>query len=642
MSHKKKNIQKQQLVQVSKVSPLRKKVYWLIIILSPVIFFGLVELGLRVFHYGGTIQLFVSLPDASSKFYGINLEIAKRYFTKLSDAPTPRKDLFLKEKPSNGYRIFVLGESSAAGFPYGNNITFTRILNRRLADAFPEKYIEVVNTALTAINTYTQLDFMDEILAQKPDAILIYTGHNEYYGALGVGSMESVGKYRWIVKMSLALQTMRLYQLLRNTLAGLGLHKLEDTSNESVSDPSSTLMERIVKKKIIPFGSDDFSTGVHQFRENLNEIIRRAQGAGVKVLVSELVSNVHDIEPFESIENGTHPSARKAYTDAREYEKQGKFTDAKKAYTEAKDLDALRFRAPEEFNTIIHSIAAEYQVPVVPMKSYFESRSPHGILGAELMHEHVHPNLDGYFLMADAFFETMHENNFIDAQWHESNIQPSSYYRARWGMTALDSVYASSMIVRLKSRWPFNKGQPPPLTIDSFRPVTKIDSLAAFILLGIQTLEQGHIELAQYYEKRKDFKKAFDEYRALIYTVPYLDLFYEPAVRVLVEMKSYAQALQVLQELLHYQQTPFTYQWIGQIYLVMHETSQGIIYLEKARQQDPLNAVLLYNLGLAYFTNAQRDKGDEILTQLKKTLADRSLISDLEKYRKTLVSNNHL
>ena len=641
MKHKKVNIQKQPLQPVPEVSTARKRVYWGIIVLVPFFLLGIVEVGLRIFHYGEVIPLFVSIPDESSKYYGINLNIAKRYFTKLSDIPTPRKDLFLKEKPNNGYRIFVLGESTAAGFPYGNNITFPRILNRRLSDAFPNKYIEVVNTALTAINTYTQLDWMDEILEQKPDAILIYTGHNEYYGALGVGSMESVGKYRWIVKASLALQKMRLFQLLRNTLAGLGLHLSGNISNESESDPSSTLMERIVKKKIIPFGGDDYSAGVYQFRENLAEIIRRAQGAGVKVLVSELVSNIHDIEPFESVEDGMHPSAKKVYADAREYEKQGKFDEARNAYSEAKDLDALRFRAPEEFNTIIHSIAEEYHIPVVPMKAYFESRSRHSMIGAELMHEHVHPNLDGYFIMADAFFESMRENKFINAQWDQSHIKSSDEYRAQWGKTTLDSVYASLMILRLKSRWPFNKAQPPALTLEYFNPVTKIDSLVASILLGLRTLEQGHIELAQYYEKRKDLKKAFDEYRALIYTVPFLDLFYEPAVRVLVEMKAYGQALQLLQELLHYQKTPYVYQWIGQIYLVMHETSKGIIFLEKARQQDPLNSVLLYNLGLAYFTNAQYDKGDEILVQLKKSSSNRSLISDLEKYRKTIISNNH-
>jgi len=80
---------------------------------------------------------------------------------------------------------------------------FSRILNQRLSDAFPEKQIEIVNTATAAINSYALLDFMDEILEKQPDAILIYAGHNEFYGALGVASTETLGKFRPLIKLYL-------------------------------------------------------------------------------------------------------------------------------------------------------------------------------------------------------------------------------------------------------------------------------------------------------------------------------------------------------------------------------------------------------------------------------------------------------
>lgn len=634
-----KNIQEKPVHNIPGNSSSKRRMFWIILVLIPFIVLSLAEVGLRIFHYGNTIPLFISIPDESSKFYGINLEIAKRYFTKLSDVPTPRKDLFLKEKPGNGYRIFILGESTAAGFPYGNNITFSRILNRRLSDAFPEKYIEVVNTALTAINTYTQLDFMDEILAQKPDAILIYTGHNEYYGALGVGSMESVGKYRWVVKASLVLNKLKIYHVIQNMLAAIGNQFGPKGLIAENSDPSATLMERIVEKKIIPLGSDDYLTGIHQFNDNLTEIIQKAQFAGVKVLISELVSNIHDNEPFESIEDGSNPSAIKVYNDAIVYEKQGRYDDARTAFIRAKDLDALRFRAPEEFNAIIHSVAGGYHLPVVLMQDYFESHSPHGITGALLMHEHVHPNIDGYFLMADAFFDAIIKNNFIDAKLQGNNIKPGKYYRAQWGMTKLDSVYASAIIMRLKSKWPFKKGNDSEFKPLTYYPSTRIDSLVVRILEGAQTLEQGHIELAKYYESGGELEKAFNEYRALIYTVPYFDLFYEPAVKVLVEMKKYDQALDLMQRLLQYQQSSFVYQWIGQLYLITHENYKGILFLEKARQKDPMNSVLLYNLGLAYFKTSQVEKGNEMLKQLKHISSDHYMVSKLEEFRKIPIVN---
>jgi len=618
----------------------KKGIFYSITVLIPFFMFVFLEIGLRIFNYGGNTDLFVSTPDVTSKYFGINLEIAKRYFTTLSDVPTPRKDLFLKVKPQNGYRIFVLGESTAAGFPYGNNVTFTRILNRRLSDTFPDKHIEVVNTAMTAINSYSQLDFMNEILQHKPDAILIYSGHNEFYGALGVGSMESFGKQRWIVKATLFLQKFRTYILIRNFILDIKNWFGSDFSLIETSDPNSTLMQRIVKNKIIPFNSKDYEIGKNQFRENLSEIIQGALDKGVKVLIGELVSNVHDSEPFETVEIDKLPRADEVFKTAKEYENQGKYDEARKTFYLAKDLDALRFRAPEDFNIIIHKLAAKYKIPVVPIKSYFESNSPNQIIGNNLMHEHLHPNIEGYFIMADAFFNSMRKEKFISTEWPEANIKSSSYYRKNWGFTPLDSMYAYLSVVQLKGGWPFKKNQSRNLALINFQPSNKVDSVAARILMTKgMTLEMGHMELAKYYESRGELELAFKESNALVYTVPFLDLFYEPAVKYLVQMGKYDKALEVLQESLKYQETQFAYQWIGQIYLINGETPKGISYLEKAKEIGSNDASLIYNLGRAYYKISRFNQGDAILIQLKNISADPFFISNLEELRKSSYEN---
>jgi tetratricopeptide (TPR) repeat protein len=629
--------QKRAVIKTPEIKRSRKKIFLIITILLPFILLILLEFGLRIFNYGNNTALFMSIPDESSKFYGINLEVAKRFFNKLSDCPTPRKDLFLKEKPKNGYRIFVLGESSAAGFPYGNNITFTRILNRRLSDAFPNKYIEIVNTGLTAINTYAQLDFMDEILKQKPDAILIYTGHNEYYGALGVESMESLGKSRWVVKVILKLQKFKIYSLMQNLVASIKSLFVSGSSEDNNEDPSATLMQRIVKNQLIPLNSEDYELGKNQFKRNLSEIIEKAQDAGVYVIVSELVSNIKDIKPFESLKVNSLPTAQDEYNEALELEKQGKYDEARKAFYYAKDLDALRFRAPEEFNKIIYDVAVEYKIPVVQMKSYFESSSPNRIIGNNLMLEHLHPNIDGYFLMADAFLNTMRNENFISKNWQDNNLKPSSYYRSNWGYTSLDSMYAFLSIKQLKGGWPFKENKGPNVALSGFKPANKVDSVALKILLtGERTLEQGHIELADYYERMGELEKVYKECNALIYTVPYLDLFYEPTVKILVQMKNYKRALEVLFEMLKYQQTAFAYQWIGQIYLVTDETAKGIPYLNKAKEMDPRNETLLFNLCRAYYKIYEFDQGDLILNQFRNINSDPSMVADLEGFRKLM------
>lgn len=632
-------IHKNSVPKIPEIKKARRIIYVVITILLPVLVIVILEICLRIFNYGIDTTLFVPTPDSTSAYFGINRDVARRYFSQLSFVPTPRKDLFLREKPKNCYRIFVLGGSTVAGYPYGNNVTFPRILNRMLSDTFPDKRIEVVNTAMTAINTYTQLDFMDEILQQKPDAILIYSGHNEFYGALGVGSMESFGKSRWMVMTILTLQKLKIYLLMRDVVSTVkGWFSASVPAD--IKSGTATLMERIVKDKYIPMNSDDYQAGEYQFRKNIEEIIGMAKDAGVKVIISELVSNIQGNKPFESVKSNSLPSADEEYKKGLESLKGGNYNEAKKEFYLAKDLDALRFRAPEEFNKIIHEVAEENNVPVVPMENYFESISPNGIIGNNLMLDHLHPNKDGYFLMADAFYNTMRNAKLISSDWKQQNIKSIAYYRNTWGFTPLDSVYAYLAIVQLKGGWPFKKTDEPNLALNDFNPVNKVDSIASLVSVTRElTLEQGHIKLANYYENTGKPELEFNEFNALIYTVPYLDLFYEPAIKILVKQGSYNRALNLLYELLKYQKSPFAYQWIGQIFLINDETVKGIAYLERAIKAGSQDILLLYNLGRAYYKTTQFKNGDAVLKQLKEKSPDQSLITNLESFRKLSYEN---
>jgi tetratricopeptide (TPR) repeat protein len=618
----------------------KKRVFQLILLLFPVVFFVLLEIVLRMMNYGGNTALFVSTPDENSAYNGVNREVGRRYFSRMDFVPAPRKDLFLKQKPKDCYRIFVLGESTTAGFPYGNNLMFSRILHRRLLDTFPDRRIEVVNTAFTAINSYTLLDFMDEILAQHPDALLIYAGHNEFYGALGAGSVESVGHYRWIATSYLALQKFKTVVLVRNVVHAIIKSVSTSPSPEAKSDPTATAMERVVKDKVIPLDSPLYRSGQTQFYENLEEILEKARKANVPVLISELVSNIRDQAPFVSVRHDTLAPAMEVFQRAQAFERAGSFEEAQKAYYRAKDLDALRFRATEEINRIIHDLAKEFGAAVVPMKSIFENASPNRLIGHNLIHEHLHPNIDGYFLMADAFYNAMRREKFISSIWDERNIKPAAYYRRHWGYTALDSVYAELSVLQLKGGWPFKQTSGPNRALDRYPAKTKVDSLALMSLMtGELTLEQAHIDLADDYKKRGELEKAFAEYNALIYIVPYLDLFYEPALELLEEMKAYDRALALANDLRRFEESVFVYKWLGQMALTLNRIPEAISYLEKAASLAPNDFQILHSLGLAYGYNSQSDKMSTVLARLEQLSPNSAEIKSLRALKSSLDDN---
>ncbi|MBN2013105.1 hypothetical protein JW960_27490 [candidate division KSB1 bacterium] len=585
----------------SQISPELKRVFSVIALLIPVIFILLLEGGLRLFNYGGDTRLFIDGPDELPQYYRCNPDVGKRYFFTQNTVPNPPKDLFLKTKPQNGYRIFVMGGSTTAGFPYGNNIMFSRILHQRLNDAFPKRHIEVINTAMSAVNSYTLLDFMDEIFDKQPDAILIYAGHNEYYGAMGVASMESLGKFRWGVKAFLAMQNFRIYRLMRDFVGTLKAMIGKSIHSGDELDPTNTLMARIVGSESIPYGSPAYELGNKQYRENLDEILGKAKNAGVPVIISELVCNLHDQQPFVSIDEIDSLSANHQFKIALSMERDHQYDRAKQAFYRAKDLDALRFRASEDINAIIHELADKYADPVVPMKSIFEQASPNRFIGNNLIFEHLHPNIDGYFLLADGFFNAMRENHFIGNDWDESLIQSAQAYHQTWPITALDSVYANLTIFHLKGGWPFKSKSTVNRSLIDYKPKNVVESVALKSLMDPDiSLELAHVKLAEYYQQQGDIEAAGQEYAALMYTIPYEDDFVKKACESFMHVGKEDRALMLLESSLRYKPSSYASKMAATFLLKANRVNEAIPYLEQTVALQPTDSQMLFNLTQAY------------------------------------------
>ncbi|MDA3821786.1 MAG: hypothetical protein PF450_04125, partial [Bacteroidales bacterium] len=176
---------------------------------------------LRLISYGSNLNLFVENPREGYEDYLIvNPDIGTKYFQKFEhDAPS--NDIFLKKKPADTFRIFVMGSSTVVGFPYEKNLMFSRILHKRLEDAYPDRKIEVINTAITAINSYTLYDYSKERVKYSPDPIIINARNNEFYGAFGSGSNESMSKSIALTRMHLKFMDIRIYQLFKNIANGI-------------------------------------------------------------------------------------------------------------------------------------------------------------------------------------------------------------------------------------------------------------------------------------------------------------------------------------------------------------------------------------------------------------------------------------
>jgi tetratricopeptide (TPR) repeat protein len=480
-------------------------------LLLPFILLATLELGLRLVGFGGNHPLFiesVTVPGALEA----NPKVADRYmatagapFSKIEPIP------FRRSKSPDAYRIVVQGGSSAAGYPYGRWGGLAGMLGDRLEATFPGHEVEVVTTAMSAVNSYTLADLAEEIVAIEPDAVLVYAGHNEYIGVLGVGSALTSSSSQTMARLRLRLRHLRLYQLIEwGVVQGKVIARL-------LARDRSSFFAKVASGSQIAYGSEAYRAGIKQFETNLESLLARYARAGIRVYIGTLVSNEKDLAPLagdpgEKVdriawntlmeqqhklrEAGDLAAARGAVKglleldpDAAdawfalgqlEYAADRSF-EAREAFLRARDFDRLRFRAPGAFEALIRRLAARHGATVVEVEDRFRERVPEGLIGREIMLEHVHPNGEGYFLLADAFYEALRHDAVI-GDWGSAPSRDEAL--TDMPLTEIDQLLGYYTVQELIAGPPFTDS-PRPFMLPA--PRNEVERLA-------QQLRAGEIE----------------------------------------------------------------------------------------------------------------------------------------------------
>ncbi len=560
--------------------------FYAVLVLVPIVFLVLLEVILRITNYGYNFNQWVSVGEGK---YIINSDIGRKYFTSGNFNPTTSEDEFDIHKKANAFRVFVLGESSAEGFPYSPMGSFARYVRRRLELVYPNTPIEVINLGMTAINSYTLLDLLPGVLDQKPDLILIYTGHNEYYGALGVGSVQSFGSSRTLIKLMLYLNEFRITQLVRNSI-----HWVSSLFGSKNNAEAGTLMSNMAKDKYILLNSTVFNEGIQQFKDNLTDMLRLIKDKGVPVILGRLVSNSKDQKPFISVSAPGYETVDQVYEEAENELRNKDSTKADSLFKLAKDLDALRFRAPEKMNGIIDDLGMEFHDAVVPIDSIFDSASPDGIVGDNLIVDHLHPNVKGYQLMGKAFYDCMEKEGYLP-KTEDPKIsfgEQDSVTRANFVFSKLDSIIGNDGITILKNNWPFAKKSKVMSEFQQkdfialLQPRDLIDSIAMYKTEGRISWNDAHLLAAADYLKRDDIRDYLKHINILLYQYPALKDF-----NTLITYFYYRNKIDM---------SDYTSKRVGIIQLYRGKYDDAVKELTEACNSNRKDPTVLYNLSLAY------------------------------------------
>jgi lysophospholipase L1-like esterase len=352
---------------------------------------------------------------------------------------TPQE--FLAAKPANGFRVFVVGESSAAGVPYTSAHAFSAFLAERLRAALPDLSVEVVNAAVPGYGSRRMLPVVEDIARHHPDLLILYAGHNEfaeprYYAHLVEMDPRVFRVWEWLAQT-------RLYRLAaRLPVVGVATDAPPPRFDfEALDNPLQMFAVRTEHLEGAYPTERERAWAEQHYRFNVEQMVETMRRAGARMMLVTIGQNLADWSPGASanradltneqaqlwraaFERGTTLAAagdcagavaafeqalalddRHAglhFALARCLERLERFDEARAQYLLASDLDRMPHGAPSRFNEVLREVARERGALLVDAAGVLEDASPHGLVGDALFVDLVHPNLEANQLIAAA------------------------------------------------------------------------------------------------------------------------------------------------------------------------------------------------------------------------------------------------
>ncbi len=451
---------------------------------------GLLEAGLVLFGVGHSPRFYQSTQFADgSPGWGENRWFGSPYFSP-GTLRRPQPFLLRKQKAAGERRIFVLGSSAAMGDPDAS-FGAPRMLQRMFELNFPELNVQVVNAAMTAINSHAVRRIAQDCAQLEPDAMILYEGNNEVIGPYGPTGILSPGRLPvWMIDAAIFLRERRLSQL----LAGYGRHAVGDVDSDW-GGMAMFLQQTIEADDLVLDGVVD------AFERNLDDIVKQGLNAGADVILNTVVVNQRDFAPFQSSEcalpeqgaafesyrawvnEGDHALQRGdaagalhayqkawslddrvaslAYRMGRTFLAIEKEDQARRFLARALELDTLRFRTTDPLNAAVRRVADGFEtIPhfrFVDAQALFAQSSPYGIPGSEWLYEHVHLNMQGNYQLARLWYLTLVQ------QWQQRGLLPDDKKTVpsldriarSLGFTAYDQSMIAEELLRRFSQAPF-------------------------------------------------------------------------------------------------------------------------------------------------------------------------------------------
>ncbi len=397
-----------------------------LMVLFPLIFFGLVEGALRLLDLyapDDTPDPFIGLLeshrvfrlDASGDVYAIDRDRARSF----------NVQRFAARKPTGTVRIFCLGGSAAYGYPFGAPVAFSRWIEEGCRRLWPDESFEVINASGMSYGSFRLRALVTEILDYEPDLIILYSGHNEFIekdfyiqsGATRLMGVRSV------------LGNLHLYTMLKSWIHP---DRPPEAADAGGFDQFGL---HVTRRENIGWTDEERERVIAKYAENIEAIVARLEDEGVPLLMMTPAPNESHWRPEHSRVSPDLPAetmtawsnaygqgvrrqsdgetsaaiesfqaalriddrfAELHYRLGQCLEAEGRYDEAREAYRRALDRDEVPIRITPPQREALADIARRRHPYYADAWSALGRIATHGILGDELFWDYCHPTIRGH------------------------------------------------------------------------------------------------------------------------------------------------------------------------------------------------------------------------------------------------------
>ena len=451
--------------------------------LAPLLVLGLAEITLRGLGYGGYQSIIREIGPTPQGTLVITEQAGPRgFFFANRERPGYNEQYsFYAPKPDDTVRVVLVGGSAIKGFPQTRVFAVSSFLQEMLSDCWPDRSVEVINLGTTAVASFPVTRFLNQVLDYEPDLVVVYTGHNEFYGAYGVASINRAGTSPGMLELQYRLRSLAMAEAAGRLIYSSRRHE------------SKTLMEVMVGQDYVGPADSRRNAAADLLYHHVGSMIQSCRQREVPVMVCTLPSNERDLAPigqdapdqtmeaavteamhaFEQrpedviqqltpLLEGRPDHARAHFYLGKALFATGQYVSAHPHFIRARDLDPMPWRATSLSQEAIRRAADEQGASLCDVEAMFRRNSPGGAIGWELMDDHVHPSLQGQALLARSIVQTLTNRNDSLA------VQPNAYaslpewetYADRLGDNPYDR-YAVAHTTRVLFDIPFMRASNP-------------------------------------------------------------------------------------------------------------------------------------------------------------------------------------